>query len=129
MAGIFLTNQLHHLDSSRTCGKKMADNNSTVVSAAPNVGQMTEDVGPTDPGDDDDPLSENQDHAEETMFISQTAPPENQCVSLMLFTVITRSAILLGPPSAFIGQRYLLNCGGMLVKFFVAIFHMKCAFS
>lgn len=84
MAGIFLTNQLHHPNSSRTCGKKMADNNSAVVTAAPSVGQMTEDTGPTDAGDDDDPLSENQDHPEETMFITQTAPPENQCVTVSL---------------------------------------------
>ncbi|XP_034325355.1 ras GTPase-activating protein 1 isoform X2 [Magallana gigas] len=56
----------------------MADNNSAVETAAPSVGQMTEDTGPTDAGDDDDPLSENQDHPEETMFITQTAPPENQ---------------------------------------------------
>lgn len=95
MAGIFLTNQLHHPNSSRTCGKKMADNNSAVETAAPSVGQMTEDTGPTDAGDDDDPLSENQDHPEETMFITQTAPPENQCVtvSLCLYVVYDNTSL------------------------------------
>ena len=63
----------------------MADNNIAVATAAPSVGQMTEDTGPTETGDDDDPLSENQDHPEETMFITQTAPPENECVAYLIF--------------------------------------------
>ncbi|KAK3098387.1 hypothetical protein FSP39_019002 [Pinctada imbricata] len=56
----------------------MADTNNSAA-ASSSLCPGTDDTGGTDAGDDEDPLSENQDAVEETLFIDigKTAPPED----------------------------------------------------
>lgn len=56
----------------------MADHNKSGAWSPTSPGGTTDDSTTMEVGDEDDPLSENQEHVEETVVIPMTAPPENQ---------------------------------------------------